>query len=83
MLSRDFQSITHPDDLATNLEKLRQLTQGEVRNYTMEKRYFRPDGSVRWIEVEAVAMWPEGDLPVWHMAIVQDVTERKLGLASQ
>jgi PAS domain-containing protein len=43
----------------------------------MEKRYLRPDGSVRWAEVEVVAMWPEGDDPVWHMAIAQDVTERK------
>ena len=43
----------------------------------MEKRFLRPDGSVRWAEVEAVAMWPEGDTPVWHMAIVQDVTERR------
>src|ERR1700678_428404 len=43
----------------------------------MEKRYLRPDGSVRWAEVEVVAMWPEGGDPDWHMAIVQDITERK------
>ncbi|MGA8271903.1 MAG: PAS domain S-box protein [Candidatus Sulfotelmatobacter sp.] len=77
LLSRNFQSITHPDDLAGNLEKLRQLTEGEVRHYKMEKRYLRPDGSVRWAEVEVVAMWPEGVDPCWHMAIVQDITERK------
>jgi len=76
LLSRTFQSLTHPDDLPANLEKLRQLREGEVRHYEMEKRYLRPGGSVRWAEVEVVAMWPEGDDPVWHMAIVQDVTER-------
>ncbi|MFZ0815208.1 MAG: sigma 54-interacting transcriptional regulator, partial [Candidatus Sulfotelmatobacter sp.] len=27
--------------------------------------------------VEVVAMWAKGEEPVWHMAIVQDVTERK------
>jgi len=77
MLGRTFQSITHPDDLANNLEKLRQLREGEVRHYEMEKRYIRPDGSVRWVEAGIVAMWPEGSSPVWHMAIVQDITERK------
>jgi PAS domain S-box-containing protein len=77
LLSRDFQSITHPDDLPGNLEKLRQLAAGEIRHYEMEKRYIRPDGSVRWAEVEVAAMWPEGETPVWHMAIVQDITERK------
>ena len=78
LLSRNFQSITHPDDLAANLEKLRQLAAGEVRHYKMEKRYLRPDGSVRWADAEVAAMWPEGGTPVWHMAIVQDITERKL-----
>ena len=77
LLSRDFQSITHPDDLPANLEKLRQLAEGEVMSYGMEKRYLRPDGSIRWAEVEVAAMWPKGDSPFWHMAIVQDITERK------
>jgi PAS domain S-box-containing protein len=77
LLSRNFQSLTHPDDMAGNLEKLRQLREGKVRHYEIEKRYLRPDGMVRWAEVEVVAMWPEGEDPVWHMAIVQDVTERR------
>jgi PAS domain S-box-containing protein len=77
LLGRTFQSITHPDDLAMNLERLRQLVEGEVRHFEMEKRYLRPDGSVRWAEVEVAAMWAEGDDPVWHMAIVQDITVRR------
>ena len=77
LLSRDFQSITHPDDLPANLEKLRQLAEGEVRSYGIEKRYLRPDGSIRWAEVDVAAMWLDGDHPLWHMAIVQDITERK------
>jgi PAS domain S-box-containing protein len=77
LLNLDFQSITHPDDLAGNLEQWRQLKGGTVRHYEMEKRYLRPDGTVRWVEIEVVAMWPAGAQPSWHMAIVQDVTERK------
>jgi formate hydrogenlyase transcriptional activator len=77
LLSRDFQSITHPDDLVENCEKLRQLAEGKVRHYGMEKRYLRPDGSMRWVEVEVVTMGPEGEKPGWHMAIVQDISERR------
>jgi PAS domain S-box-containing protein len=77
LLSRNFQSLTHPDDLAGNLEKLRQLREGELQHYEIEKRYLRPDGSIRWAEVEVVAMWAKGEEPAWHMAIVQDVTDRK------
>jgi PAS domain S-box-containing protein len=77
LLGRNFQSITHPDDLVENLEKLRQLAKGEVRHYEMEKGFLRPDGSLRWVEIAIVAMWPEGDSPDWHIAIIQDVTERR------
>ncbi|MGB7866568.1 MAG: sigma 54-interacting transcriptional regulator, partial [Candidatus Sulfotelmatobacter sp.] len=77
LLRRNFQSITYPDDLVLNLEKVRQLMEGELRHFEMEKRYLRPDGSVRWAEIEVAAMWPEAGIPVWHMAIVQDITERK------
>jgi len=48
LLGRTFQSITHPDDLAENCTKLRQLVEGKVRHYEMAKRYLRPDGSIRW-----------------------------------
>jgi len=78
LLGRNFQSITHPDDLVENCEKLRQLADGKVRHYEMEKRYVRRDGSVRWVDAAVVAMGNEGNRPVWHMAIVQDITERRL-----
>jgi len=77
LLGLTFQDITHPDDVTGNLDRLRQLAEGKVRHYETEKRYIRPDGSIRWAEVAVVAMWPKGDNPVWHMAIVQDITERK------
>jgi PAS domain S-box-containing protein len=77
LLGRTFQSITHPDDIGRNVEELRQLEAGEVRQFEMEKRYLRPDGSVRWVEVRVAAMCPEGEPPDWNMAIVQDITERK------
>ncbi|MGC2542712.1 MAG: PAS domain S-box protein, partial [Candidatus Sulfotelmatobacter sp.] len=77
LLARTFQSITHPDDLIENCEKLQQLVNREVRHYEMEKRYVRPDGSVRWVETAIIAMGAEEGVPVWHMALVQDITERK------
>jgi len=77
LLGLTFHEITHPDDVKENLKRLRELVEGEGRHYVIEKRYIRPDGSVRWAEVEVVAMWPNGEDPVWHMAIVQDITERK------
>jgi PAS domain S-box-containing protein len=77
LLGLTVQTLTHPDDLAANIETMRQLSQGEVQHYQVERRRLRPDGSIRWLEVDAVAMWPE-EQPAWHMSMVQDITERKL-----
>jgi len=77
LLGRDFASITHPDDVERNLEELRQLRKGEVRHYELEKRYVRPDGSIRWVDLAVVPMRAEGAEARWSMAIVQDITERK------
>ncbi len=77
LLGRTFQTLSHPEDLPHNLELKQQLLAGEIRRYTLEKRFIRPDGSIRWAEVQAVAMWPEKGEPSWHLAIVQDITERK------
>ena len=77
LLQLNFQSITHPEDITRSVDNVGQLVEGKTRQYQFEKRYFRPDGSIRWVSVSAVAMWRAGQLPDWHMAIVQDITERK------
>jgi PAS domain S-box-containing protein len=73
----DVRSITHPDDVGDTNEYLRQLADEERPNYEMDKRYLRPDGSVRWVRVQVVPMWAEGETGRWHMGLVQDITERR------
>ena len=46
LLRLDFQQITHPDDLATDLALLRDTLSGALDGFDVEKRYLRPDGSV-------------------------------------
>jgi PAS domain S-box-containing protein len=44
LLQLTFQDITHPDDLATDLDYVRQMLEGRIRTYQMEKRYFTRTG---------------------------------------
>ncbi len=77
MESLDFQSITHPDDLQADLENMEQLKSGTVREYTMEKRLIHKNGSIVWVALTVSPMWVSGAVPDFHIAIVQDITERK------
>jgi len=51
LMELTFQDITHPEDLAPDLAYVERLLAGEIKNYSLEKRYIRKDGSIVWIEL--------------------------------
>jgi len=73
----DISSITHPDDVAMTIERLRELAKGRTEPFEVEKRYVRPDGSVRWVNLLVVPMWAEGKPANCVMGVLQDITDRK------
>jgi PAS domain S-box-containing protein len=77
LLRIDPVSITYPDDLSESREHLRQLAEDSLTIHEMEKRFLRPDGSMRWVRVLAVPMWDEGETRRIQMALVRDITEQK------
>ncbi len=77
LLQIDVRGITHPDDMTRTDQNLRQAVEEQQLGYEIEKRYIRPDGSVRWVNVLAVAMPSQGESRQWQMGLVQDITERK------
>ncbi len=77
ILQLDFQTVTHPDDLMRDVENVKRLRQGEVAQYEVEKRYLRKDGTAIWVSLTVSPLWSKGENPNYHIAIVQDITERK------
>lgn len=78
LLQADLAAITHPDDLARTGQYLRDVTEEILPKHELEKRYLRPDGSVRWVRILGVPMASEGEQRRWHMGLVEDITERKI-----
>lgn len=77
LLQIDVGNMTHPDDVEHGSEYLQQLAEEKLAHYEMDKRYLRPDGTVRWVKILVVPMWSKGEKRRWHMALVQDITERR------
>jgi PAS domain S-box-containing protein len=77
LLGTKFQQITHPDDLAGDLEHMHRLVKGELRTFTKEKRYLRKNGESVWTRITVSPMWAVGEDPTYHITIVEDITERK------
>ncbi|HEX2531264.1 MAG TPA: PAS domain S-box protein [Burkholderiaceae bacterium] len=72
-----FTDLTHPDDLEIDLEKTKQLLDGEIRSYQMEKRYLRKDGSVVFTLLTRSVLRDANGQPLNFIAQIQDITQRK------
>jgi PAS domain S-box-containing protein len=70
--------LTHPDDQEADLARFTALVRGEVPMYASEKRYVRKDGSPVWVWVTASLVRDAAGRPLRTLALVQDITERRL-----
>jgi PAS domain S-box-containing protein len=78
ILALPFESVTHPDDLGAQVDNIARLFAGEMHAFAIEKRYFHKDGHVVWgLLAMSLAPCPEGGVPAYLIAHVQDITERK------
>ena len=77
MLATTFMAITRQDVLQADLHNMEELKVGRIQDFSMEKRYVRPDGSIMWVNLTVVSLWELGQQPTVHIALVQDITERK------
>ncbi|MBI5867463.1 MAG: PAS domain S-box protein [candidate division Zixibacteria bacterium] len=79
ILGHSFLELTHPDDLEADLTNLARLRQGQIKTFSLEKRYIHKDGREVWVNLTVSPLWTEGK-PVarkMHLALVQDITETK------
>lgn len=79
MKIKDFQSITHPEDLEIDLENVNKIKKGIISQYTLEKRYFKKNGELVWVNLNVTPLSFTNDTSnkLTAIAIVEDITERK------
>jgi PAS domain S-box-containing protein len=70
-------SITHPEDVQRGLDNIEKLRKGEIKNFSLEKRYFKKDGDIVWANVTVSPLWKPGEKPTAQIAITEDITPRK------
>ncbi|CAA9320372.1 MAG: Metal dependent phosphohydrolase, HD region, partial [uncultured Gemmatimonadaceae bacterium] len=77
LLARTFQAITHPDDLAADLDHVGRLVVGEIPWYRMEKRYLHRQGHAVWTMLTVSLVRDAGGRAEYFIAVVEDVSDRK------
>lgn len=77
LLTKTFQDITHPEDLASDLDNVQHLLAGRVPSYSMEKRYLRKDGGIVWIKLTVGLAHTSSGEPDFFVSTVDDIDARK------
>lgn len=72
----DFKEISHLSEINKNLALMQQLLNGEIREYSLEKRLIQKNGNVIWVKLSVSPLWKKGSSGNTHIAIIQDITER-------
>ncbi len=77
LLATDFQALTHPDDLETDLDLMEQVIRRDIRHYHLEKRYRHRQGHWIWILLSCSLVCDHRQTPLYFVSQIQDIDERK------
>lgn len=74
----DWKSVTHPDDIEYDESQLKRLMAHEIDNYSLEKRYIKPDGTYTWVNMVMARLDLDNSTAQNRMCIVQDINNKKI-----
>ncbi|RDI55031.1 PAS domain S-box protein [Flavobacterium glaciei] len=77
MKNKNFQSITHPDDLKNDLINVNKLENRIINEYSMEKRYFTKSGKTIWVNLNVTPIVDKSKNQISAISIVEDITLKK------
>ena len=77
MKEKSFQSITHPEDLAADLVQLDKLLSGQIKEYSIEKRYYTKAGKIVWVNLSVSPLFKKDKKMTSLISIVEDISLKK------
>lgn len=73
----NYKQLSHPNDNDENQMLMQKLLKGEIREYSLEKRALKKDGSIYWVKLTVSPLWQPWDEPTTHISIIEDITKSK------
>ncbi|MFP5269426.1 PAS domain-containing protein [Coleofasciculus sp.] len=73
----EWQSRLHPEDLDFVNHSLQDYLEQKIPHYAIEYRLRCQDGTYKWLQSRAQALWDDAGYPVRMVGSTQDISERK------
>jgi PAS domain S-box-containing protein len=77
LLSRDFQSLTHPEDLQSDLALIGKVLTGELPSYQVEKRYLGRDGGIVYANLSVSLVRDRDGQPLYFVSQIENIAHRR------
>jgi len=75
LVGKTVRDLTHPDDLAASVREIARLRNGEIRAFTIEKRYVGRGGRIVWARTKVSRIRSEPE-DTRHVIYVEDISDR-------
>jgi len=77
LLRMTFQDVTHPDDIAADVEQAAKVAAGKLEQYSLEKRYIRKNGEVTWVNLTVAGVRDANQQFQYFISVIEDIGMRK------
>ncbi|WP_428027189.1 PAS domain S-box protein [Arcobacter sp.] len=69
--------MTHPEDLAGNIEQFNNMIEGKIEHYFYEKRFIKKDKDICFTNLSVGCIRKENGEVDYIIALIEDITKRK------
>jgi len=77
LLTKSFQDVTFPEDLAADLAQVELMLKGEIDSYDIERRYLRKDGTIIWATLTVGCVRKSDGSIDYFVSAIEDISARK------
>lgn len=77
LMQTTWAQLTHPEDLAADIDRFNRVLAGELDCYSMDKRWIRKDGEVAYATISVKCLRRADGSVDYFVALLQDITHRK------
>jgi len=74
-LERSFNDVTHPEDVYTDLEMVKDLFSNRIKSYKIEKRYIHKNGNLVYGLISVSLLRDSEGNPLYFIAQINDISE--------
>lgn len=72
-----YEDIIHPDDAESNLRLTKELLEGQIQYYHIERRYIHKNGYPVWVFLSCSLVRDSEGNPIYFVRQIQDITQLK------